>query len=65
MDRFWFFGLVCGFLGLSGECGSLGCLGVSLEVRGGFVRVERRLDWGGVAFGVRWLFLAFWVEMGA
>ena len=44
-------------LGLSGECGSLGCLGVFLEVRGGSVRVERKLDWGGVAYGVKWVVL--------
>ena len=27
--------------------------------------MERRLKWSGVAYGVEWVFWAFWVEMGA
>ena len=53
------FGLQSELLGFSRECGSLGGLGVALEVRGGSVRVERRLDWGGMGSGVWWLVLVF------
>ena len=28
------------------------------------MRVERRLKWSGVAFGVKWVFRVFWAEMG-
>ena len=59
------FGLQSELLGFSRECGSLGGLGVALEVRGGSVRVERWSEWDGVVFGVRWEFWVFRDEVGA
>ena len=38
---------------------------MSLEIGGGSVSVERWLDWDGVVSGVRWVFWAFLVGMGA
>ena len=59
----WSWGTVfwvdCGFVGLSGGCSPLGCLWVFLWIGGSSVRVESRLDWGGMGSGVRWLFLVF------